>query len=123
MLYLLIPLAAYLIGSFSTAVLVCRLMGLPDPRTDGSRNPGATHVLRLGRKTGAALALAGDAAGMAAGLPNGHERLLAPCGCAARQRRPATSSPPSSVGELRRKSSMRANRCFSSDFYRSAEAP
>ena len=62
MLYLLIPLAAYPIGSFSTAVLVCRLMGLPDPRAEGSRNPGATNVLRLGSKTGAALALAGDVA-------------------------------------------------------------
>ena len=62
MLYLLIPLAAYLIGSVSSAILVSRLMGLPDPRTEGSRNPGATNVLRLGSKTGAALALVGDIA-------------------------------------------------------------
>ena len=57
MLYLLLPLAAYLIGSVSSAILVSRLMGLPDPRTEGSRNPGATNVLRLGSKTGAALGL------------------------------------------------------------------
>ncbi|HJP08722.1 MAG TPA: glycerol-3-phosphate 1-O-acyltransferase PlsY [Arenicellales bacterium] len=62
MLYLLIPIAAYLIGSISSAILVSRLMGLPDPRTEGSHNPGATNVLRLGSKTGAALALAGDVA-------------------------------------------------------------
>lgn len=53
-------LAAYLIGSVSTAVLVCRLAGLPDPRADGSGNPGATNVLRLGGKLAAAETLAGD---------------------------------------------------------------
>lgn len=51
---------AYLIGSISFAVLVSRAYGLPDPRTYGSGNPGATNVLRSGRKAAAALTLAGD---------------------------------------------------------------
>ena len=55
-------LVAYLIGSISFAVLVSRAFGLPDPRSYGSGNPGATNVLRTGRKTAAALTLAGDAA-------------------------------------------------------------
>lgn len=50
----------YLAGSLSTAVIVCRLMGLPDPRHEGSGNPGATNVLRFGGKKAAALTLAGD---------------------------------------------------------------
>jgi glycerol-3-phosphate acyltransferase PlsY len=58
-LYLLIP-AGYLFGSISTAIIVCRLMGLPDPRTEGSRNPGATNVARIGGKKAAALTLFGD---------------------------------------------------------------
>ena len=53
-------LAAYLLGSVSTAILICRLMGLPDPRTQGSNNPGATNVLRIGGKKAAALTLLGD---------------------------------------------------------------
>ena len=57
--YLLVP-AGYLFGSISAAIIVCRLMGLPDPRTEGSRNPGATNVARLGGKKAAALTLAGD---------------------------------------------------------------
>ena len=57
--YLLIP-AGYLFGSISTAIIVCKLMGLPDPRTQGSRNPGATNVARIGGKKAAALTLAGD---------------------------------------------------------------
>jgi glycerol-3-phosphate acyltransferase PlsY len=57
--YLLIP-AGYLFGSVSTAIIVCRLMGLPDPRTEGSGNPGATNVARLGGKKAAALTLVGD---------------------------------------------------------------
>ena len=52
--------AAYLGGSISSAILVCRLFGLPDPRTQGSQNPGATNVMRLGGKPAAALTLAGD---------------------------------------------------------------
>ncbi len=59
---LLTLVAAYLIGSVSFAVLVSRLYGLPDPRSFGSGNPGATNVLRTGRKSAAALTLAGDAA-------------------------------------------------------------
>ena len=50
----------YLVGSVATAVVVCRLMGLPDPRTEGSGNPGATNVLRLGGKKAAVITLLGD---------------------------------------------------------------
>lgn len=57
---LLLVLGAYLLGSVSSAVIVCRLMGLPDPRTQGSRNPGATNVLRFGGKKAAAITLVGD---------------------------------------------------------------
>ena len=53
-------LAAYLIGSISSAIIVCRLMGLPDPRSEGSNNPGATNVLRIGGKKAAAITLLGD---------------------------------------------------------------
>jgi acyl phosphate:glycerol-3-phosphate acyltransferase len=59
---LLAILAAYLIGSVSFAVLVSRAMGLADPRTYGSGNPGATNVLRTGNRAAAVLTLAGDAA-------------------------------------------------------------
>ncbi len=51
----------YLSGSLASAVIVCRVMKLPDPRKQGSGNPGATNVLRLGGKKAAALTLAGDA--------------------------------------------------------------
>ncbi len=51
---------AYMLGSISSAILVCRVMGLPDPRTFGSNNPGATNVLRVGGKKPAALTLLGD---------------------------------------------------------------
>src|SRR5919109_5501401 len=54
-------LAAYCIGSISFAIVVSRLMRLPDPRSYGSKNPGATNVLRTGRKAAAVLTLAGDA--------------------------------------------------------------
>ena len=57
----LIPLA-YLIGSISFAVVVSKMMGLPDPYSHGSKNPGATNVLRTGNKLAAALTLVGDAA-------------------------------------------------------------
>jgi len=50
----------YLGGSISSAILVCRLFGLPDPRTEGSHNPGATNVMRLGGKPAALMTLAGD---------------------------------------------------------------
>ncbi|MBK1647965.1 glycerol-3-phosphate 1-O-acyltransferase PlsY [Rhabdochromatium marinum] len=53
-----LSVAAYLLGSVSSAIIVCRLMGLPDPRTQGSGNPGATNVLRI----------AGDQGKLAAGI-------------------------------------------------------
>jgi len=62
LLAFLLPVAGYLIGSLSSAVFVCRLLGLPDPRLEGSNNPGATNVLRLGGKKAAAITLAGDLA-------------------------------------------------------------
>jgi glycerol-3-phosphate acyltransferase PlsY len=58
--WLLVPFA-YLLGSVSTAVIVSRFSGLPDPRNAGSKNPGATNVLRLGGKKAAVMTLLGDA--------------------------------------------------------------
>jgi len=52
---------AYLMGSLSAAIIISKLMGLPDPRTQGSNNPGATNVLRIGGKKAAAMTLLGDA--------------------------------------------------------------
>lgn len=57
---ILLVVAAYLLGSVSSAILVCRALGLPDPRTQGSNNPGATNVLRIGGKKAAAITLVGD---------------------------------------------------------------
>ncbi len=57
----LIVLAAYLLGSVSFAIVVSRVLALPDPRSYGSKNPGATNVLRSGSKTAAVLTLLGDA--------------------------------------------------------------
>ncbi len=76
---------AYLMGSIASAVVVARLMGLPDPRTQGSGNPGATNVLRLGGKKAAALTLLGDVlkgvipvlAARLAGLPETGVALVA----------------------------------------------
>jgi len=59
-LQLALVVVAYLLGSISSAVVVCRLMGLPDPRTQGSNNPGATNVLRIGGTKAAAVTLVGD---------------------------------------------------------------
>ena len=56
----LLIIAAYLLGSLSSAIIVCRLLGLPDPRTQGSNNPGATNVLRIGGRKAAAITLLGD---------------------------------------------------------------
>lgn len=53
---------AYLLGSISFGILMSRVFGLPDPRTVGSGNPGATNVLRSGKKAAAVLTLLGDAA-------------------------------------------------------------
>lgn len=58
----LFVVAAYLIGSISFAVVVSKLFGLSDPRSYGSKNPGATNVLRSGNKTAAILTLLGDGA-------------------------------------------------------------
>ncbi len=60
--YLLLITGAYLMGSMSFAVLVSKVMRLPDPHTYGSGNPGATNVLRTGNKLAAVLTLLGDAA-------------------------------------------------------------
>jgi glycerol-3-phosphate acyltransferase PlsY len=61
-------LAAYLVGSLSFAVIVSRAMGLSDPRTFGSKNPGATNVLRSGSKAAAIVTLlAGCFQGVVAG--------------------------------------------------------
>lgn len=57
---LLLATTGYLLGSLSSAVIVCRLSGLPDPRETGSNNAGATNVLRLGGKKPAAMTLVGD---------------------------------------------------------------
>jgi len=64
----LFALVAYLIGSVSFAVVVSRVFGLPDPHSYGSGNPGATNVLRTGKKAAAVLTLIGDAAKGAAAL-------------------------------------------------------
>jgi glycerol-3-phosphate acyltransferase PlsY len=53
-------LLSYLIGSISTAIIVCKMLNLADPRTQGSNNPGATNVLRIGGKKAAAITLIGD---------------------------------------------------------------
>jgi glycerol-3-phosphate acyltransferase PlsY len=50
----------YLLGSVSSAIIVCRALGLPDPRGQGSGNPGATNVLRIGGRKAAAITLMGD---------------------------------------------------------------
>lgn len=59
MMLLTLPMivVAYLVGSISSAILICRVLDLPDPRTTGSQNPGATNVLRISNKTTAATVL------------------------------------------------------------------
>jgi glycerol-3-phosphate acyltransferase PlsY len=57
---LLIVLFAYLVGSISSGIIVSRIFSLPDPRTMGSKNPGATNVMRTGNKKAAVLTLLGD---------------------------------------------------------------
>ena len=84
-LLLIILVAAYLLGSVSFAVVVSKLMRLPDPRTYGSKNPGATNVLRSGSKVAAVLTLLGDAAkgGLAVWLASYFTDQLAAVGLAA----------------------------------------
>jgi acyl phosphate:glycerol-3-phosphate acyltransferase len=60
--FMLILIVAYFIGSVSFAVIASKLFRLPDPRSYGSHNPGATNILRTGRKAAAAFTLLGDAA-------------------------------------------------------------
>jgi glycerol-3-phosphate acyltransferase PlsY len=57
---LLLIAAAYLLGAFSSAIALSRLMGFADPRSEGSKNPGATNVMRIAGKKAAALTLLGD---------------------------------------------------------------
>lgn len=57
---ILLFITSYLFGSISTAIIVCKAMGLPDPRSEGSKNPGATNVLRIGGKKAAFITLLGD---------------------------------------------------------------
>jgi glycerol-3-phosphate acyltransferase PlsY len=57
---LLIAVAAYLVGSISSAIVIARALGLADPREIGSKNPGATNILRYGGRLAAVLTLAGD---------------------------------------------------------------
>lgn len=60
MLTILFLIIGYLVGSLSSAIIVCKTMGLPDPRTEGSGNAGATNVYRIGGKLPAILVLVGD---------------------------------------------------------------
>lgn len=60
MIFYLLLIAAYLIGSISSAILVCKALSLPDPRTQGSNNPGATNVRRIAGNKVAAVVLLGD---------------------------------------------------------------
>src|SRR3972149_9130569 len=69
-----LPLLAYLVGSVSSAVVIARVMGLQDPRKVGSRNPGATNILRYGGKTAAVLTLLGDV--LKGAIPVAGARLL-----------------------------------------------
>jgi len=90
----LIILGGYMFGSISTAIIVCKLMGLPDPRTQGSKNPGATNVARLGGKKAAALTLLGD---MLKGLV---PVLIAHCNGPRRHLRPVLAGRPVDHGDL-----------------------
>ena len=57
---ILLIIIAYFLGSASAAIITCKLMGKPDPRTQGSQNPGATNVMRYAGKKAAAITLLGD---------------------------------------------------------------
>ncbi|AMP89090.1 glycerol-3-phosphate 1-O-acyltransferase PlsY [Legionella pneumophila] len=60
-LFIFLILVGYLMGSINSAIIVCRTFGLPDPREEGSKNPGATNVLRLGGKQYGILVMVCDA--------------------------------------------------------------
>ena len=60
LIFLALMLLAYLLGSICTAIVVCKLLGFPDPRAEGSSNPGTTNVLRIAGKGPALLTLVGD---------------------------------------------------------------
>lgn len=57
---IILTLGAYLLGSLSSAIVICKMFGLPDPRSTGSNNPGATNVLRIAGKSKAAMVLLFD---------------------------------------------------------------
>ena len=78
MLVALLVVGAYLLGSVSSAILVSRALGLPDPRTTGSRNPGATNVLRIGGRKAAAVTLLGDLLKGVVPVVAGHALGIAP---------------------------------------------
>ena len=59
-IFVLFVLIAYLFGSISTAIIICKIMGLPDPRQNGSHNPGATNVYKIAGKKAAFITLMGD---------------------------------------------------------------
>lgn len=59
-MFIIFAAIAYLLGSVCSAILVCKFMGLPDPRSEGSRNPGATNVLRIAGKQAALITLIAD---------------------------------------------------------------
>lgn len=88
LIYALAIIASYLLGSIASAILVCRLMGKDDPRSEGSGNPGATNILRLHGKQAAIFALLGDALKgflpvMIVGLFGATDLLIALCALAA----------------------------------------
>lgn len=60
LLAIFMTIVSYFIGSISSAIVICRMMGYPDPRSQGSNNPGATNVLRIGGKKAAAFVLVFD---------------------------------------------------------------
>ena len=60
MIFYLLLIATYLIGSISSAILICKALSLPDPRTQGSNNPGATNVRRIAGNNVAVVVLLGD---------------------------------------------------------------
>lgn len=60
-MFIILAIIAYLLGSVCSAILVCKALGLADPRTEGSKNPGATNVLRIAGKKAALFVLITDA--------------------------------------------------------------